>query len=115
LNRYRVARAYFELPKGSPTGGTRQEADYRAVRRGSCQHEVFSGAAALSIRQGDTLPVRVHCRKDARELGSDESVLFGLVVSIETAVETSTTVFAEVQQALVQAQALERVQVRPAS
>ena len=37
---------------------------------------------------------------DARHLKEEERVRYGLVVSVETAVETSTTIHAEVREAL---------------
>jgi hypothetical protein len=113
LNRYRVAKAYFDIPTERFTGGKRRNADFNAAKRGSCQHEVVAGRRAIPIHEGDTMPLHIHCRKDAKDLSATESIMFGLVVSVESAAETSTTVFAEIQRSLVQARARERVHVRP--
>ena len=44
--------------------------------------------------------VAVECMDDARHLKEEERVRYGLVVSVETAVETSTTIHAAVREAL---------------
>jgi len=100
LSRYRAAKVYFDLPDGKIGGGTRTQADHHAVRRGSLQHEIFEGSKAMVIDPNKPFRVAVECMDDARHLKEEERVRYGLVVSVETAVETSTTIHAEVREAL---------------
>ncbi|SBW19227.1 hypothetical protein FDG2_1077 [Candidatus Protofrankia californiensis] len=109
LTRYRGARVFFDKPDETVTGGSRAEADYNAVRRGSCQHEIIEGSRAMVFGVNDTLPIHVECMDDAQRL-KDVKIKYGLVVSVETAVETSTTIHDEIR-AQLQAQA--RAQARP--
>ena len=44
LNTYRAAKVYFATPNTKLAGGDRVDADHRAVRRGSLQHEVIGRA-----------------------------------------------------------------------
>lgn len=60
-----------------------------------------------------TLPIDIECMKDGSALRKGSSVRYGLVVSVETRVETSTTIHDEVRarlKTLVQAQARQRIQ-----
>ena len=63
--------------------------------------------------EGESLPIHVQCMDDAARLRAGQTVRYGLVVSVETAIETSATVFNEVRthlRAQVAAQARDRVQ-----
>ena len=110
LTRYRGARVFFEKPDEAVTAGSRTEAEHNAVRRGSCQHEIIEGNRAMVFGTGDTLPIHVECMDDAQRLRAGNHIRYGLVVSVETAVETSTTIHEEIR---TQIQARARAQVRP--
>ncbi len=116
LARYRGVKVYFATPDTDLAGGDRIEAEHASVRRGSLQHEIIQGTKAMVFGEGDSFPVHLECMDDAQRLGARESVRYALVVSVETAVETSTTVHEEVRARLheqIQARAQERVQARP--
>jgi hypothetical protein len=113
LTRYRGAKVFFERLDGKATGGSRIDAEHNAVRRGSVQHEIIDGTRAMVFNNGDTLPIHVECMDDAQRLRAGDTVRYGLVVSIETQVATSTTVHDEVRaqlQARARAQARQRLQ-----
>lgn len=113
LTRYRGAKVFFDLPDKGVTGADRAEAHGLAVTRGTCQHEVLEGTAAMVFGEGESLPIHVQCMDDAARLRAGQTVRYGLVVSVETAIETSATVFNEVRthlRAQVAAQARDRVQ-----
>ena len=78
---YRVAQLWFSAV--GDIASTRSCADWRAVQRGTVQHEVFEGSEAVDYRDGDDLFVKVSCRNDAGEIL--EPVRFGLVVTLEVA------------------------------
>lgn len=100
LSRYRSVKVYFEGPDTRITAADRHEAEYHIVRRGTCQHEVFEGARAMVFDPGATLPIRVECMKDARQLRQDEWIRYGLVASIEAHATASITIHDEVRAAL---------------
>jgi len=111
--KYRAVRVFFDMPEKTLTGGEPVEVDSTLAKNGSVQHFVIEGRRALTITSGTTLPIHIECRKDAEDLGNDESIAYGLAVSIETRAEVSTTIFEEIEEALVvQAQAQARLQVR---
>jgi len=110
LTRYRGAKVFFERLGDGPTGGSRIDAEHNAVRRGSVQHEIIDGTSAIVFDDGASLPVHVECMDDAQRLRSGETVRYGLVISVETAVTTSTTIHDEVR---TQLQARARAQSRP--
>lgn len=100
LTRYRGAKVYFATPDTALAGGGRSDAEHNTVRRGSLQHEIVQGTRAMVFGNGDTFPVHVECMDDAQRLGAGKSVRYALVVSVETAEETSTTIHDEVRMAL---------------
>ena len=110
LMRYRRAKVFFHEPDKTMTSGHRAEAEHNAVKRGSCQHEIFEGTAAMIFGAGDRLPIDVECMDDAQRLKGEKKIRYGLVVSVETAVETSTTIHDEVR---TQLRAQARAQARP--
>jgi len=97
LTRYRGAKVFFERLDNNETGGARIEADHNATRRGSVQHEISDGQKALIFGDGAALSLHVQCMDDAQRLKAGRVVRYGLVVSIETAISTSSTVHDEVR------------------
>lgn len=113
LTRYRGAKVFFEKLDDNAAGGSRIDAEHNAVRRGSVQHEVFDGSRAIVFNDGDSLPVHVECMDDAQRLRAGETIRYGLVISVETRVTTSTTVHDEIKTHLrtrARAQARQRLQ-----
>ncbi len=110
LTRYRSAKVFFDKLGDHDTGGRRIDADHNAVRRGSVQHEIIDGDRAIVFHDGDSLPIHVQCMDDGQRLPAGDKIRYGLVVSIETAVATSTTIHDEIR---TQLQARARGRVRP--
>lgn len=110
LTRYRGAKVFFEKLDDQATGGSRINADHNAVRRGSIQHEIIEGTQAMVFADGDSVSLHVECMDDAQRLRSGETIRYGLVISVETATTTSTTVHSEIRTML---QARARLQARP--
>lgn len=102
LTRYRSAKVYFATPDTALAGGDRTGAEHNTVRRGSLQHEIIEGTTAIVFGQGDVFPIHVECMDDAQRLRAGNRVRYALVVSVETAEQTSTTIHDEVQVALQQ-------------
>jgi hypothetical protein len=91
---YRRASLWFDLPFGD-IGVSRSEADWRAVMRGTLQHEVFEGTASRVLESDQAIPIRVNCRADAGHI--DKPIPYGLVVTLEVAPEIGIQIYEEIQ------------------
>lgn len=111
LNRYRGAKVYFATPDTRLAGGDRVDAEHNAVRRGSLQHEIVEGTRTMVFGDDGTFPIHVECMDDAQRLGAGKTVRYALVVSVETAEQTSVTIHDEVRTRLRQ-QARDRIRGR---
>jgi len=92
--RYRIADLWFEV-EGVVLASDRQDANWRTVRRGTLQHEVFENDHAVPFSDGDTLTIKVNCRKDARRM--EEPATYGLAVSLEVAEGIDIPIYDEVR------------------
>lgn len=64
-------------------GLERQDGDWRQVERGTVQHEVLEGNGQIqAFQDGESLRIRVTCKKDATER-LDDVIPYGLVVTLE--------------------------------
>lgn len=97
LTRYRGAKVYFATPDTNLAAGDRSDAEHNTVRRGSLQHEIVQGTRAMVFGEGDAFPIHVECMDDAQRLRAGRTVRYALVVSVETAEETSITIHDEVR------------------
>jgi hypothetical protein len=95
--KYRLARLWFD-PRNI-LAGTRINADYRAVKRGTLQHEVLEGSQVLDFQDGEDILIKVNCRADAGRLL--EPVRYGLAVTLEVAPELDIPLYQEVRERLV--------------
>ena len=95
--RHRMARLFFQPPQNE-LGVTRTDADHSAARKGTIQHEVLEGQAAVAFTPNQTLAIEVNCRIDAGKISAP--IRYGLAVSLELATTIRADVHAEVRQAL---------------
>ncbi len=93
--RYRAASLWFEVEGGGPLAPNRQDADSKAVRRGTVQHEVFVGDRAIPIADDASLKVKVNCRRDAAKI--QKPVAYGLAVSLEVAEGIDIAIYDEIR------------------
>jgi len=93
--KYRAAYLWFEPLNNNGLVPNRQERDHNAVKRGTLQHEIFEGDRANPFVDGDTLNIKVNCRKDAGEI--EEPVKFGLWVSLEVKEDVSLPIYEEIR------------------
>lgn len=103
---WRRAQLWFELPS-SQIRVSRQQADWRAVQRGTLQHEILEGEQAAVFVEGDNLEIRVNCRADAGKL--EEDIPYALVATLEVAEDVGVQIYDEVRVAIDAA----RVRVAP--
>lgn len=102
--RYRKASLWFDAPRGTTTGDPlrvgRKHIEYRMVRRGTLQHEVFEGSDIVTFPADEGLKIQVNCRVDASNLR--EATRYALAVSIEAVDRSIVNVYQEVQQRIAQ-------------
>jgi hypothetical protein len=105
-NKYRRAALWFE-PYGVDendgnhstllkTSRYQTKTNWRVVRKGTLQHEIFTGNNATVFVDGDELKVQVNCRAEAGE--TTGIVPYGLVVSLETKADIGVKVYQEVRE-----------------
>ncbi len=110
---YRVADLWFDPPQDA-LRVKRTDADHHAVRRGTVQHEVLEGDAAVPIGDDDTMPIQVNCKAS---LGTKLTVAvpYALMVSLETARPLAVSIYDQVKVAFDRIRAAARVRptIRP--
>jgi hypothetical protein len=94
-HKYRRAELRFNAPE-SPLAASRLEADYRAVQRGTLQHEVFEGARASAFVDGSAIRIEVNCRAGAGVLAG--RVRYALVVTLEVGEGVEIPIYEEIRQ-----------------
>ena len=92
--KYRNASLWFEISNNGLTPN-RSDADWRAVRRGTVQHEVFEGQRAEPFIDGEVIEIKVNCREDAGKM--QNPVAYGLAVSLEVADGVDIAVYNEIR------------------
>lgn len=92
--KYRTASLWFEM-NNNGFAPTRSDADWRAVRRGTVQHEVFEGQRAEPFIDGEAIEIKVNCREDAGKIRNP--VAYGLAVSLEVAEGVDVAVYNEIR------------------
>lgn len=97
--KYRGFKLWYE-PPAEQLRLSRGQSDWRAVRRGTVQHEILYGERAVVISPGDTALIKVNCIADG--LGSRTTevvdIPFALGVTLETA--AALPIYTEVRDAI---------------
>ncbi len=93
---YRVAHLWFN-PKND-IAPDRVCAEFRAVRRGTVQHEILEGASAVAFQDGETITIKVNCRADAGDI--PDPIRYGLAVTLEVAEGIDIPIYQEVRDRL---------------
>ena len=94
---WRGAHLWFDAPK-EPLQLNRQQADGRAVQRGTLQHEILEGMRADRFDEGAKLKIQVSCRAGAGTL--EDEVPYALATTLEVAEELGVDIYAEVRTAV---------------
>ena len=90
---WRRADLWF-TPPTDPLKIKRRQAEWRAVQRGTIQHEVLEGERAAAFVDGANLEIRVSCRPDAGAL--EDAVPYALATTLEVAEEIGVDIYEEV-------------------
>jgi hypothetical protein len=91
--RYRTSRLWFEAK--NQVAKNRVDADWKAVRRGTLQHEVFEDSNAAAFIEGDSINIKVNCSKDANSF--TENIPYALLVSLEVADGINLPIYQEIR------------------
>ena len=96
---WRRAHLWFEIaaPAKLAEKMKRRDADARSVQRGTLQHEVMEGKAAIPTPDG-IVKVKVNCREDAGQL--EDTVPYALAMTLEVATPLGVDIYAEVRAAI---------------
>ena len=95
--RYMRASLWFDLPN-PVLPLTRSQCDFRAVRRGTIQHEILEGDRARVIGDKAEEFIRVNCRAAAGIL--EEAVPYALICSLEVGENVEIPVYEEIRDRL---------------
>jgi len=93
---YRVAHLWFD--PNNNLAPDRTGADWRAVQRGTVQHEVLESEKAVDFQEGDTITIKVNCRADAGDI--PEPIRYALAVTLEVAEGINIPIYQEVSDML---------------
>ena len=97
--KYRTAGLWFEVGGVVPAKERKESCSgtdgWRAVRRGTVQHEVFEGQRAEPFIDGDVIEIKVNCREDAGKV--QHPIAYGLAVSLEVAEGLDIAVYNEIR------------------
>ncbi|MDY3884352.1 S8 family peptidase [Porphyromonas somerae] len=91
--RYRTARLWFE--SDNQIASSRIDAEWRAVRRGTLQHEVFKGSKASAFIDGESIKIKVNCSKDANSF--TDNIPYALLVTLEVAEDIDIEIYQEIK------------------
>jgi len=91
---WRRADLHF-TPPTSALRVARKEADWRAVQRGTVQHEILEGEKAAAYVDGANLEIEVSCRAKAGAL--EQPVPYALATTVEVAEEIGVDIYDEVR------------------
>ena len=95
---YRGIQLWFDVIAKEKLMLGRPFADYRSVRRGTVQHEIFEGDRLVAINPGDHLDISVNCRADGGHF--PDRVKFGLFATLEVEPGIGFPIYQEVRDQL---------------
>ena len=95
--KYRTANLYFEST--SKLNINRDDADWRQVKKGTLQHEIFIGDSAVAFENEDSIEIKITCKSDAQKL--TENIPYAIAVTLEVANEIGIQIYQEVKEKLI--------------
>ena len=91
--KYREKQVWFTLDNGKNIAGKRAEYDYKAVLRGTLQHEIFEAESIQVWDENNSLTIKVNCRGDASDSDADVLIPYALFATFEMAPEYNIDVY----------------------
>lgn len=90
---YRSTQMWFKIEEGSKLVPDRQNTEWQAVRKGTLQHEIFTGESPV-VWNEDVVTIKVNCKEDAGKLHG--ALPYCLFVSFEVAEGMDIDVYSKV-------------------
>ena len=82
----------------TPLKLNRTDSDHHQVKRGTVQHEIIEGKNQLAaFQQDEEIVLQITCKKDATE-NLEESIPYGLAVTLEAAEESGIPVYEKIRE-----------------
>jgi hypothetical protein len=95
--KFRKANLSFTISR-EDIGVSRKEVDWRQVKNGTIQHEILEGKEIIAYEDDAQVEISVVCRDDAGTL--DETVHYGLAVTLEVSEKIDIQVYEEIREKL---------------
>jgi len=93
---YRLAKLYFKPPQDKLLLG-RSQVDWKAVMRGTLQHEILTGDKASVYYESDNIEVSVNCYDKTNELNkNDFEIPYALAVTLK--IEEDINIYNEIEE-----------------
>ncbi|MHB8173539.1 MAG: S8 family peptidase [Nitrospirota bacterium] len=89
-------RASLWFDREDPLSVDRQEADARAVTRGTVQHEIFEGEKAAAFVDGSNLEIKVSAKGDAGVF--DDEIPYALAITLEVGADLDIDIYNEIRE-----------------
>lgn len=96
---YRRAKLWITPPHEKLGVHRENTADDKAAKRGTIQHEILEGDAALAFVDGDRFECKVNCAADAGTF--EDKIAFALCVSLEVGIESGISIYEEIRDRIV--------------
>lgn len=94
--KYRTARLWFETNSSVTPDRRKGNYDYKAVQRGTLQHEIFEGERAAAFVDGDAISIKVNCKDEAASFTDD--IPYALIVSLEVSEGVDIPIYQEISE-----------------
>ncbi len=93
-HRYRTTQIWFEVENCKELVPTRQNSDWQNVRKGTLQHEVFTGENAAVWGEDNELRIKVNCKEDAEKFSG--KIPYSIFVTFEVAEGVNLDIYTNV-------------------
>lgn len=92
--KYRGTQIWFEVDKTTELKMTRLNSDWQAVRKGTLQHEIFSGENAVVWDEDNEIIIKVNCKDDA--IKTKDKLPYAMFVTFEVAEGVNLDVYTKI-------------------
>ena len=91
---YRSAKLWFDVVGNDQLASNRENTEWRAVQKGTLQHEVFEGEKALIWNDDKEIQIKVNCKEDAGKFKT--AIPYCIFVTFEVAEGQNIEVYSKV-------------------
>jgi len=91
---YRSAKLWFDVVGNDQLASNRENTEWRAVQKGTLQHEVFEGEKALIWNDDKEIQIKVNCKEDAGKFKT--AIPYCIFVTFEVAEGQNIDVYSKV-------------------